>query len=373
MKTRFKYGVLAAAIFYSLPGMASSTSSEGGAFTVKMAKSSTVNDIKGCPTLETPLKLTFTEDMIPIKAENSSIYSYYDGWLGVGIGNNRDTPYPWQDLLGNTRYTAKNHEIHIYVEFFKEPVNRFSDKGGIFTYADSNGIMYSNGEYPWQQVPELGKNVYKAVINQWNKGETKNIYLPGRDFKNVEVFYFQDNVPYWDDRNNYQKMKERLSKLKSVYTQSQIQSKLQFQAESTTGDYAPKPGDAVRTAEALYLYQKLTRANVNESKINFEQIRGQFNNLRNTWWTQELILFGGQGKESLRNKIELNQDNYVMKDTGIFDKALKIESIDLKLMENKRVGSRLSGPDGLTGTYIASYDRTDFAMTPENIKACGLD
>ncbi|HAL9757156.1 TPA: pilus biosynthesis protein, partial [Escherichia coli] len=67
MKTRFKYGLLAAAIFYSLPGMASTTSSEGGAFTVKMAKSSTVDDIKGCPTLETPLKLTFTEDMIPIK------------------------------------------------------------------------------------------------------------------------------------------------------------------------------------------------------------------------------------------------------------------------------------------------------------------
>ena len=41
MKTRFKYGLLAAAIFYSLPGMASTTSSEGGAFTVKMAKSST--------------------------------------------------------------------------------------------------------------------------------------------------------------------------------------------------------------------------------------------------------------------------------------------------------------------------------------------
>ncbi|CAD5757556.1 Uncharacterised protein [Escherichia coli] len=373
MKTRFKYGLLAAAIFYSLPGMASSTSSEGGAFTVKMAKSSTVDDIKGCPTLETPLKLSFIEDMKPIKGEKTSYLGFYDGWLGLGIGHNKNDPYPWEDLLHNTRYTAKNHEIHIYVEFFKESLNRFSDKGGVFSYTDSNGVIQSNGKYPWQHMPELGKYVYKAVITDWQKGETKDIYLPGRDFKNVEVFYFQDNVPYWDDRNNYQKMKERLSKLKSKYSYAEVNSKLPFEDEPRDGNYAPKPGDPVRTAEALYLYQKLTRSSLKESKINFEQIRGQFNNLRDTFWTQELILFGGQGAESLRNKGDLSQNSYSMKDTGIFDKALRIESIDLKLMENKRAGSQYNGADGHTGTYIASYDRTDFSMTPENIKACGLD
>ncbi|MFR0240673.1 pilus biosynthesis protein [Escherichia coli] len=369
-----KYKFLVAAMLAAMPFMASSsTSVDGKAFTVNEAKVSTSGSLAGCPTLETPLKLSFIEDMKPIKGENTSFLGYYDGWLGLGLGKDRDSPYPWTDLLGNTRYTAKNHEIHIYVEFFKESLSRFADKSGIFAYTDPNGIIQSNGKYPWQHVPELGTHVYKAVITDWQKGETKDIYLPGRDFKSVEVFYFQDNVPYWDDRNNYQKMKERLSKLKSKYSYAEVNSTLPYQPEPTNGNYAPQPGDPIRTAEALYLYQKLTRASLKESKINFEQIRGQFNNLRDTGWTQELILFGGQGAESLRNKGDLNKNSYTMKDTGIFDKALRIESIDLKLMENKRAGSRSSGADGRTGTYIASYDRTDFSMTPENIKACGLD
>ncbi|HAN6091837.1 TPA: pilus biosynthesis protein [Escherichia coli] len=359
-----KYKFLVAAMLAAMPFMASSsTSVDGKAFTVNKAKVSTSGNLAGCPTLETPLKLTFTEDMKPIKGEFGITQGigYYDGWLGIGTAIN-----PWVDLLGNTRYTAKEHEIHIYVEFFNEPVNRFSDKGGIFAYADANGIMYSNGEYPWKQVPELGKNIYKAVITDWKKGETKSIYLPGRDFKKVEVFYFQDNVPYWDDRNNYQIIKQRLSQLPSQYSKSYINTQLPYQPESTTGEYAPKPGDTVRTAEALYLYQKLSRGSLNESTISFVQRRGQFNNIRDTFWTREIILFGGQGKETLRNTINLDKESYSMTDTGIFDNALKIESIDLKLLENKRGG-------GDVGSYIASYDRTDFSMTPENMRLCGLD
>ncbi|HAX5157401.1 TPA: pilus biosynthesis protein [Escherichia coli] len=371
-----KYKFLVAAMLAAMPFMASSsTSVDGRAFTVNTPKVSTSGNLAGCPTLETPLKLTFTEDMKPIRGAKS--YSgYYDGWLGVGTAIN-----PWVDLLGNTRYTATEHEIHIYVEFFQNPMNRFSDKGGIFARTDENGAIYSNSQYPWQQIPALGKNVYKAVISDWKKGETKSIYLPGRDFKNVEVFYFQNNVPYWDDRNNYQKIKQRLSSLKSQYTQSDIQTRLPFEPESTSGDYAPKPGDTVRTAEALYLYQKLTRASLKESKIDYYQMRGQFTNFRDTFWTQELILFGGEGAERLRNNADISNANYLMSDSGSFANALKIESIDLKLMENKRVNVPLpkAGPsavqeyEALTGTYIASYDRTDFAMTPEDIKACGLE
>ena len=93
MKTKLGYSILAAAIFYSLPGMASPSSSEGGAFTVNMPKTSTVDDIRGCPTLETPLKLTFTEDIQPRK-ENGPTYFYYDGWRGVG-----QTVNPWSPVL----------------------------------------------------------------------------------------------------------------------------------------------------------------------------------------------------------------------------------------------------------------------------------
>ncbi|EPP4622733.1 pilus biosynthesis protein [Escherichia albertii] len=358
MKTRFKYGLLAAAIFYSLPGMASTTSSEGGAFTVKMAKSSTVDDIKGCPTLETPLKLTFTEDMKPLPGGGQTS-TWYDGWLGWASQID-----PWKDMFHNTRFTAKNHEIHIYVDFFSNPDNRFSDKGGIFTYTNNN-VMYSNGEYQWQHMPSLGQYVYKAVIPSWNKGETKSIYLPSRNFKSVEVFYFQDNIPYWDRRNDYSFMKQKATQLKSYYDISEFETGLKKGGDVNA---PPQAGDSFRTAETLFLYQKLTRSNAKDTTIAFKQKRGAFNQYETSLhWTREIILLGGPGSETLRNK-DLNNQRYMMEDSGTFSNSLKIDSIDLKLMENKRIG-----PMASTGTYIASYERSDFSMTPENQKICGLD
>ncbi|EOU3971298.1 TPA: pilus biosynthesis protein [Salmonella enterica] len=347
MTTKFGYSILAAAIFYSLPGMASLSSSDGGAFTIKMPKSSTVDDIRGCPSLETPLKLTFTEDIQPRK-ENGPTYLYYDGWRGVG-----HTVNPWSPVLHNSKYAATEHEIHIYVEFFQTPSNRFADKNGAYAYTDANGVMYTNGEYSWEHVPALGKNIYKAVISNWNKGQTKSIYLPGRDFKAVEVFHFQNNRPQWDDRNSYQNVKSRIkNNISKSYSKAKLNERLSYADDDGT--------------DTLFLYQKLSRASLKESQINYYQLRGKFNGNVVGYWAQEYILFGGEGAEKLRNTIP-SIDNYSMEDNGSFKKALKIESLDLRLMDNVRITS------GYTGTYIASFNRTDFSMTPENLKACGLD
>ena len=348
MKTKLGYSILAAAIFYSLPGMTSPSSSEGGAFTVNMPKTSTVDDIRGCPTLETPLKLTFTEDIQPRK-ENGPTYFYYDGWRGVGQKVN-----PWSPVLDNHKYAATEHEIHIYVEFFQTPSNRFADKNGAYAYTDANGVMYTNGEYSWEHVPALGKNIYKAVISDWNKGQTKSIYLPGRDFKTVEVFHFQNNRPQWDDRNSYENVKSRINNnISKSYSKAKLNEQL--------STYVHDDG-----TDSLFLYQKLSRASLKESQINYYQLRGKFNGVNLGYWAQEYILFGGEGAEQLKNKIP-DMSNYSMEDNGSFKNALKIESLDLRLMDNNRMAY------GSTGTYIASFNRTDFSMTPENLKACGLD
>ncbi|HHJ2746889.1 TPA: pilus biosynthesis protein [Escherichia coli] len=354
-----KYKFLVAAMLAAMPFMASSsTSVDGRSFTVNKAKVSSSENLVGCPTLDTPLRLTFTEDMKPIQTVSNGVTSYYDGWLGKGAEIN-----PWKDFFYNSRFAAKNHEIHIYVDFFDNPENRFSDKQGIFTYTD-DGVMYSNGEYQWQHMPNLGANVYKAVIPSWNKGETKSIYLPSRKFKSVEVFYFQDNIPLWDKRNQYHSIKNEPAQLRSYYDLSEFST-----GTTKGGDVTAAPdkaGDPYRPAVSLFLYQKLTRNNANDTTITFKQKRGSFNHLETSlYWTREVILLGGPGSE--RNTA-LTKSRYMMEDTGIFSNALKIDSIDLKLMENKRIG-----PENSTGTYIASYDRTDFSMTPESMKFCGLD
>lgn len=348
MKIKRGYSILALAIFYSLPVIASPLSSEGGAFTINMPKESAVNDVRGCPTLETPLKLTFTEDIQPRK-ENGPTYFYYDGWRGVG-----DKVNPWVPILKGHKYAATEHEIHIYVDFFQTPSNRFADKNGTYAYTDANGVMYTNGEYSWEHVPELGKNMYKAVITDWNKGQTKSIYLPGRDFKTVEVFHFQNNRPQWDDRNNYANVKSRINNISKSYSKAKLNERL--------STYVRDDG-----TDSLFLYQKLSRASLKESQINYYQLRGKFNGTDVGYWAQEYILFGGEGAEKLRTQGIPDRDNYSMEDNGSFKNALKIESLDLRLMENNRM------THGYTGTYIASFNRTDFSMTPENLKACGLD
>ncbi len=352
-----KYKFLVAAMLAAMPFMASSsTSVDGKAFTVNKAKVSSSENLVGCPTFDTPLRLTFTEDMKPIQTVANGVTIYYDGWLGKGAGIN-----PWQDFFFNSRFAAKNHEIHIYVEFFDKLENRFSDKQGIFAYTDNNYVMLSSGEYQWQHMPTMGPNIYKAVI-PWNKGETKSIYLPTRNFKTVEVFYFQDNIPLWDRRN----LKPDPYQLRHYYDLSEFGT-----GTPKGGDVTQPPqqaGDPYRPAVSLFLYQKLTRNNPKDTTISFKQKRGSFNHLETaSYWTREVILLGGPGSEALRNK-DLNESRYQMEDNGVFSKALKIDSIDLKLMENKRIGPELS-----TGTYIASYDRTDFSMTPENMRICGLD
>lgn len=357
-----KYKFLVAAMLAAMPFMASSsTSVEGRAFTVNKAKASSSDNLIGCPTLDTPLKLTFTEDMKPLPG-GGAIPTWYDGWLGWAGGIN-----PWEDFFHNTRFTAKNHEIHVYVEFFDKPTNRFSDKQGIFTYTDNN-LIYSGGEYQWQQQSNLGNNVYKAVIPSWNKGETKSIYLPSRNFKSVEVFFFQDNLSGWSHRNYYRNMSNEVYSLRNYYDLSDLEAGIKKCGDPNYPPTSPGNPQECRKATTLFLYQKLTRSNPNDSTITFKQKRGLFNHYEAANnWTREVILLGGPGAESLRNT-DLNQSRYMMEDNGSFSNALKIDSIDLKLMENKRLGPGLS-----TGTYIASYDRTDFTMTPENMRICGLD
>lgn len=79
MKIKRGYSILALAIFYSLPVMASPLSSEGGAFTINMPKESAVNDVRGCPTLETPLKLTLQKIYNPVKKMVQHIFTMMAG------------------------------------------------------------------------------------------------------------------------------------------------------------------------------------------------------------------------------------------------------------------------------------------------------
>ncbi|EPC6786096.1 pilus biosynthesis protein [Escherichia coli O3:H9] len=357
MKTKLGYSILAAAIFYSLPGMASPSSSEGGAFTVNMPKVSTVDDTKGCPSLETPLRLNFTENI-------NRVYDSFsmDAWRGSAHYDYINDI--WNVLPGNLSIAPTEHEIHIYVEYFKTTLNRFSDNNGVFAYTDDSGVMQANGEYKWEHVPELGQYVYKAVIKPWNKSQTKSIYLPGRDFKQVEVFHFQNNRPHWNDRGDYKKVKERVSLMNKSYPYSVVSKR------DTTLSLNDKMDD---DSESLFLYQKLTRSNVKDSKINYYQLRGLFTpGAQGAELVRNFIIFGGENADHFRGfgtdyKRFPVKDSYSMEDQGSFDKALKIQSIDLKIMEAGRV------KNGTNMTQIASYKRNDFNMTVENLKACGLD
>ncbi|EGJ6525039.1 TPA: pilus biosynthesis protein [Escherichia coli] len=350
-----KYKFLVAAMLAAMPFMASSsTSVDGKAFTVNEAKVSSSQNLAGCPTLETPLRLQFIEDIKPVR---STLGSYYDAWRGAAAFNEE----PWEVLKHNKDIAPTAHETHVYVEFFQTTINRFADDNGVFAYTDNSGVMQSGGQYVWQHVPELGKYVYKAVITPWDKGQVKSIYLPGRDFKKVEVFHFQNNRPHWDDRNDYTKVKARVNKMSKTLSYQTISKRDTTLTLDTMDD----------DSESLFLYQKLSRSNVKDSRINYYQLRGLFTpNVQMPQLTRNFILFGGENASQYRGIKYENfpvKNEYSMEDSGSFDNALKIESIDLRLMEGGEVKN-------LTNmTQIASYTRTDFKMTPENLKACGLD
>ncbi len=353
-----KYKFLVSAIFAAMPFMAfSSTSVDGKAFTVNKAKVSSSENLVGCPTLETPLRLNFTEDI-------NLVYDdfFMDAWRGSGFYDRKNDMF--EVLTYNRKIAPTEHEIHIYVEYFQTTLNRFADNNGVFAYTDDSGVMQANGEYKWEHVPELGPYVYKAVIKPWDKSQTKSIYLPGRDFKKVEAFHFQNNRPHWDNRGDYKKIKERVSNMSKSYSYSVVSKRDTSLTLNNNMD---------DDSESLFLYQKLTRSNVKDSKINYYQLRGLFTpGVQGGELVRNFILFGGENSEHLRglgtnyNNFPV-RDSYSMEDQGSFDKALKIQSIDLKIMEAGRVLNRTNM------TQIASYKRNDFNMTVENLKACGLD
>ncbi|ADO47285.1 hypothetical protein [[Enterobacter] lignolyticus] len=360
MKMRMQYALLMTAMFASFPGGAApSGGSEGGAFTVNTPKPSSVDEIRGCPTLETPLRLTFTEAIKPTHTLSGGLDLWMDPWRGMS-----ESIEPWVPAWGSRGPDA--HEIHVYVELFKTPTNRFANRDGVFSYADPTGVLHTNGQYEWKHVPELGKHVYKAVIDSWNKGQTKDIYLPGRDFKSVDVFYFQNNRPNWNARHDYKKMVDLVGRMNKSYSEKVVW--LKYNAIEV-------PIEQDDESQALFLYQKLSRSNVKDSKIDYYQFRGLLYPRYSGAAARNFILFGGADTEKLRYQPIPKRASYSMEDRGSFKNAMKIDSIDMKIMESTIIGVAGSGKPHTRdhGTFIADYSRSDFSMTPENLKACGLE
>lgn len=331
---KLKYALLMTAMFASFPGGASSAGDlKGGSFTLNVPKSSSADDTRGCPTLETPLRLKFIEDIVPRHADGY----YFDAWRGVA-----DSATPWREINSNG---STKHEVHVYMEFFTNPTYRF----------------FNND---WQHVPELGQYVYKAVIDSWDKGQVKEIYLPGRDFKSVEVFHFQNNRPNWDQRNDYKKMVALMKSMDDFYDKGRVQG---------LGNGSALIEDK---AQALFLYQKLSRANIKDKNINYYQFRGLLTPTvyKSGLISENFLLVGGQNAEASRYKPfdsgpnSPYQRGFTAIDSGTFDKALRIDSINTKIMDT----THTSTSQGLTNN-MADYSRIDFKMSPENLKACGLE
>ncbi|WP_407907738.1 pilus biosynthesis protein [Escherichia coli] len=365
MKKSIKFSFIAVAVLSTFPSIASNSKDQakGGVFNVNAPKVINSATTTGCPSFETPLKLTFKEDIEPRTLMPDGYW--FDAWRGVSrVGNTGVADW----VLDHKNFAPEHHEIHVIVSFFNKPINLFSDASGSYSYVDSSGNMITGGSTEWKKigVDKDGNDLYRTILLSWNKGETKTVTLPGRDFKTVEVMAFQDNQPDWNIRNDYQKVKDTIiAKMEQNY-----KAELVFNQDGH--------GSKSDKEKSLFLYQELKRGTPQDQTINYYQLRGLLNKFASLDHPQNYILFGGPDAASKKEQSVSWQNNgYSMVDKGTFDNALKIDSIDLTIMAAKPIPMGGSHHDVNVlqdvGIHIADYSRNDFNMTPEAAKLCGFE
>ncbi|SPW31149.1 Uncharacterised protein [Edwardsiella tarda] len=325
----------------------------------------------GCPTLDTPLLLKLEHDF----NDNRHGYSgLYNAW-----NKRNDKP----DEIRNI-----DHEAHIYIELYDNLKTRFASNGvnmSLYSfYDDKSNIVVSSGgsKYVWEKV---GEKKYRVVVKLSGENSgLSELYSLSRDFKVMEIFYFQSHHPEWKDRNNYDAiiaMAEKMPKRHSVNTVHQANHNY---IASTDKDPHTK---------SLFLYQKFSRAHPKATNVDFTQRRGllqprsiktmdfsrptgesefRANNWISTGGRDIGHLQNIDGKKA--NELRNNRTEYNMVDTDKFDNYLTVESFNFKLMNSHDMARQpnfleISDP----GSSLAQYNYSAFNMTKENKKFCGMN
>lgn len=345
----------------------------GGAFTVLEPKVSNGQNIKGCPTIETPLFLSFERRLLTEYTDiESGGKQYHNPWK-MNI-NSAPSAADLKDL---------QHEIHVYIELFDLPTGKFASND-VFSYYDANqNVIVTNGKNltKWEKLTDKKyKLVLRLSSESGDQEQIDHVYALSRNFKTLEIFHFQNVRAYeWEQRNNYAKIKEMVRQMPSSVLIDDL-------------DYIRMYGNKDTSTRSLYLYQLLGRTSAKDTNVSFEQKRGFLYPQTRFWIDPDkevgtdmhsrhllnAILIGGRELQSYQDKFHQSSDpeffTYSMSDNDSFKNFLKLESFNFRLMNGNKIGLGHIVTHGVFPRLnLAQYKSSEFKMTEENAKLCGLN